>query len=230
MDERTRETRDAHDRLAPIYRERLAHILDEMPYERAVLGLFCEWVRLADGGADIGDLGCGTGRLSPYLRAQGLTPHGTDLSPEMIRAARADHPDVDFAVADTRELPFADASLAGALGWYSLMYLPAQERVRAFAEVARVVRPGGYLALAYKMGDDSARRGGHSLDPALGIGFDIWWHSPQEVADRVEHAGFEVAFWAGKPAAADELQPQGFLIARRTNSPASKPHSSSPRG
>jgi len=212
VDAKTQELRDAHDVLAEVYVERLADILDEMPIERAVLGVFCELVR-AGHGRDVADVGCGTGRLAPYLSSQGLTPHGVDLSPEMIRVARRDHPDHRFELCDLRALPFDDGSMAGAVGWYSLMYLAPEDRPGAFGEVARVVEPGGYFATAFKAGDDQVRRAGRSLD--LGIEFDIYWLSPGEVERRVVEAGFEVVFWGGRPAEPDELQPQGYLIARR---------------
>ena len=73
--------------------------------------------------------------------------------------------------------------------------------------------PGGHVATAYKMGDDTVRRGAQTLD--LGIGFDIWWMSPAEVARCFEEAGFEVVVSGTKPADPDEQQPQGYLIARR---------------
>ncbi|KQW46903.1 methyltransferase type 11 [Nocardioides sp. Root1257] len=215
MDRQTQELRDAHDVLAEVYVERLTGLLDQMPIERAVLGLFSELVRDAGAGRPVGDLGCGTGRLAPYLEAQGLTSRGVDLSPEMIRVARRDHPGHDFQVGDLRALPFGDAELDGAVAWYSLMYLDPDDRAAAFAEIARVVKPGGFVATAYKVGDDTRRRGGQSLD--LGIGFDVYWHSPAEVEQRFREAGFEVVFSAGRPADPDEVQPQGYLIARRSD-------------
>ncbi len=213
VDRRTQELREAHDVLAELYAERLADALEEIPEDRAVLDLFCRLVRDAGLGTTVGDIGSGSGRLAPYLADQGLQPHGVDLSEEMVRVARRDHPAYPFEVADLRRLPFDDASLAGVLGWYSLMYLPPGDAPRAFAELARVVRPGGYLATAFKVGDDSPRRGGGTLD--LGIAFDIYWHSPQEMERRVTDAGFEVVFWAGRPARDGEPQPQGYLVARR---------------
>lgn len=88
MDARTEELTAAHDVLSEFYAERLAGALDRMPEERAVLGLFCELVL----GAEVGDIGCGTGRLDPFLAARGLAPRGIDLSPEMIRVARREKP------------------------------------------------------------------------------------------------------------------------------------------
>lgn len=213
MDVKTRELRDAHDVLAELYVERLADILDEMPIEQAVLGLFCQLVRGSGNGRDVADVGCGTGRLAPYLSSQGLAPHGVDLSPEMIRVARRDYPEHLFELSDLRALPFDDGSMAGAVGWYSLMYLPPDDRPGAFGELARVVKPGGYFATAFKVGDDQLLRAGRALD--LGIEFDIYWLSPAEMERRVVEAGFEVVFWGGRPAEPEELQPQGYLIAQR---------------
>lgn len=213
MDARTRELRDAHDVLAEVYVEQLADLLDQMPVEQALLGLFCQLVRDGGNGSQVADVGCGTGRLAPYLASQGLAPHGVDLSPEMVRVARRDHPEHPFAVADLRALPFAGRSVAGVVAWYSLMYLAPEDRSGAFAELARVVKPGGYLATAWKAGNDQLRRAGRALD--LGIAFDVYWLSHAELERRLVEAGFSVVFWGGRPAEPDELQPQGYLIAQR---------------
>jgi len=78
---RRKKLRAAHDVLAEFYAARLAGALDHMPAERAVLGLFCD-LTLAEGlGTDVGDVGCGTGRLTPYLAARGLSPRGSTFHP-----------------------------------------------------------------------------------------------------------------------------------------------------
>jgi ubiquinone/menaquinone biosynthesis C-methylase UbiE len=165
VDAKTDELRAAHDVLAEFYAHRLAGALDRMPAERAVLGLFCDLTLAAGLGTTVGDIGCGTGRVAPYLVARSLSPQGIDLSPEMIRVARRDQPGFDFGVADLRALPFADASLVGVVCWYSLMYLAPSDRPVAFGELARVVRPGGYLVTAFKAGDSQVRRGGAQHRP-----------------------------------------------------------------
>jgi SAM-dependent methyltransferase len=214
MDAKTEELRGAHDVLAGFYADRLADALDRMPAERAVLGLFCESVLAAGLGTSVGDIGCGTGRLEPYLTARGLSPRGIDLSPEMIRVARRDYPGFTFDVADVRELPFQDASLAGVVCWYSLMFLAPSDRPAAFGELARVVKPGGYLATAFKAGDGQLRRAGHST--GLGVEFDIYWLAPDEMECRVTDAGFATRFWGGRPPEGQEGSPQGYLIAQRS--------------
>jgi len=214
MDAKTEELRAAHDVLAEFYASRLAGVLDRMPAERAVLGLFCESVLAAGLGTSVGDVGCGTGRLEPYLAAQGLSPHGIDLSPEMIRVARRDHPGFGFDVADVRQLPLQDASLAGVVGWYSLMFLAPSDRPAAFGELARVVKPGGYLVTAFKAGDSQLRRAGRST--GLSVEFDIYWLAPDEMERQITDAGFATVFWGGRPAQGQEGSPQGYLLAQRS--------------
>jgi ubiquinone/menaquinone biosynthesis C-methylase UbiE len=214
MDAKTEELKDAHDVLAEFYADRLAGALDRMPAERAVLGLFCELILAADLGTDVGDIGCGTGRLEPCLAAMGLSPRGIDLSPEMIRVARRDYPVFGFDIADLRELPFEDASLAGVVCWYSLMFLAPSDRPIAFSELARVVKPGGYLVTAFKAGDGQVRRAGRSTN--LGVEFDAYWLSPGEMERRVIDADFATVFWGGRPAEGQERTPQGYLLAQRS--------------
>ena len=214
VDAKTEELRAAHDVLAEFYADRLADALDHMPAERAVLGLFCDLILTAGLGASVVDAGCGTGRLEPYLAARGLSPGGIDLSPEMIRVARRDRPGFDFDVADLRELPFGDASLAGVVCWYSLMFLAPADRPAACSELARVLKPGGYLVTAFKAGDSQVRRGGRST--GLGVGFDVYWLSPGEMERRLVEAGFATVFWAGRPAEGQEGSPQGYLLAQRS--------------
>jgi SAM-dependent methyltransferase len=175
--------------------------------------MFCDLVSGADLGTLVGDVGCGTGRLAPFLAARGLSPRGIDLSPQMVRVARRDHPDFAFDVGDMRSLPFEDASLAGVVCWYSLIYLAPADRPLAFGELARVVKPGGCLVTAFKAGQNELRRAGRTTN--LGVEFDVYWLSTEEMQRLVSDAGFTPVFWAGRPAAEQEGSPQGYLIARR---------------
>ncbi|MEV6602444.1 methyltransferase domain-containing protein [Actinoplanes sp. NPDC051346] len=213
MDAKTEELRAAHDGLAEFYADRLAGLLEAMPIERAILDLFCELTLAAEVGVDVADVGCGTGRLARYLAGQGMLPRGIDLSPEMVRVAQRDYPDFSFDVADLRELPFEDASLAGVVCWYSLIFLAPSDRSTAFSELARVIKPGGYLVTAFKAGDGELQRRGSSI--GRGVEFDAYWLPPQEMERRVTEAGFETVFWGGRPAEQQETTPQGYLLAKK---------------
>lgn len=88
------------------------------------------------------DLACGTGDLCRELASQGLAPIGVDLSFGMLAAARTTAP---LAHGDALRLPFPAASTAGVTCGFALRNFEALPPF--FAELARIVRPGGRIAL-----------------------------------------------------------------------------------
>ena len=62
-------------------------------------------------GARILDAGCGTGRVGGLLAAAGHDVVGVDLDPELIGAARADHPGPVWLVGDLLELDLPGAGV-----------------------------------------------------------------------------------------------------------------------
>ena len=97
-------------------------------------------------GTTVLDVGCGHGGLCAAAAERGARPTGVDLAEGMVEAARAAHPGLEFAVADAEDLPFADGAFAAALGAFVVNHLPEPER--GAAEMARVVAPGGRVAVA----------------------------------------------------------------------------------
>ncbi len=93
-------------------------------------------------GARVLDLACGTGDFCRELAAYKLRPIGIDLSFGMLAAARTDAPLVQ---ADILRLPVPDGSVDGATCGFALRNLV--ELNGFFRELARVVRPGGRIAL-----------------------------------------------------------------------------------
>lgn len=68
------------------------------------------------------DVGCGPGHLTKYLTDIGLKATGLDLVPAFIERARANGPEVEYAVGSMTELDLATGSLGGILAWYSLIH------------------------------------------------------------------------------------------------------------
>ncbi len=93
-------------------------------------------------GATVVDLACGTGDLCRELSKRDLSPVGVDLSYGMLAAARTDAPLVH---GDALRLPVPDASVDGATCGFALRNFEGLPPF--FAELARVVRPGGRVAL-----------------------------------------------------------------------------------
>ena len=93
-------------------------------------------------GSVVLDLASGTGDFCRGLAGAGLRPIGLDLSYGMLAAARTDAP---LAQADALRLPVPDASVDGVTCGFALRNFAALEPF--FAELGRVVRPGGRIAL-----------------------------------------------------------------------------------
>jgi demethylmenaquinone methyltransferase / 2-methoxy-6-polyprenyl-1,4-benzoquinol methylase len=138
------DVRAMFDTIAPVY-DRLNTLM--------TLGRDDAWRRAAvaatglSPGATVLDVACGTGRLSALL-AERVGPFGrvvgVDLSEGMIGRARADYRDlvqIEFEVGNALSLPFAGATFDAATIAFGLRNLA--DFAAGFAELARVVRPGG---------------------------------------------------------------------------------------
>jgi demethylmenaquinone methyltransferase / 2-methoxy-6-polyprenyl-1,4-benzoquinol methylase len=93
-------------------------------------------------GSRVLDLACGTGDLCRELTGAGLAPVGVDLSFGMLAAARTTAPLVQ---GDALRLPVRDGSSDGVTCGFALRNLVSLPPF--LAELARVVRPGGRIAL-----------------------------------------------------------------------------------
>lgn len=93
-------------------------------------------------GSSVMDLACGTGDLARDLSERGLFPIGVDLSFGMLAAAPEPFARVQ---GDGSALPFPDHSIDGVTCGFALRNFT--ELDTTFAELARVVRPGGRIAL-----------------------------------------------------------------------------------
>ena len=93
-------------------------------------------------GSRVADLACGTGDFCFELERKGMVPLGFDLSYGMLANAPRNFP---RAQADALRLPLADGSIDGVTCGFALRNLV--ELGGFFRELARVVRPGGRIAL-----------------------------------------------------------------------------------
>ncbi|GAA3659443.1 class I SAM-dependent methyltransferase [Nonomuraea antimicrobica] len=178
-------TRVAYDTVAADYAELLRDELDTKPFDRAMLAAFAELVR-APGAGEVADLGCGPGRVTAHLRSLGVPAFGIDLSPEMVAVARRSHPDLRFEVGSMTGLELADGAVGGAVAWYSTVHTPPELLPTVFAEIHRVLAPGGHLLMAFKVGDQRRH-----LDRGYGheLSLDVYWNPPEQIAELLGKAG-----------------------------------------
>ena len=106
---------------------------------------------------------CGPGLIARALAGRVGSVHGVDLTPAMVEKAggrgarRGGLENVSFSVGDATELEFEDGSFDGAVTRFSLHHIPAPKRV--LAEMARVVRPGGWAIVGDHVTDAGRCRG-----------------------------------------------------------------------
>jgi demethylmenaquinone methyltransferase/2-methoxy-6-polyprenyl-1,4-benzoquinol methylase len=110
-------------------------------------------------GSRVFDLACGTGDFCRELRRAGYLAVGFDFSFGMLSAARTDVPLVQ---ADALRLPVDDASADGVTCGFALRNVVSLPDL--FAELGRVVRRGGAIALLDASRPDNAvLRAGHAV-------------------------------------------------------------------
>jgi SAM-dependent methyltransferase len=133
-----------------------------MPYNAASEAHWADAARIADyaaamprGAARVLDIGPGDGWPSlplaaarPEIEVIGLDPSPLRARVCLANAKRLKLPNARFLDGDAARLPFADASFDGIVAANSLE--EAADPVAVFAELARVLRPGGVLRASYQ--------------------------------------------------------------------------------
>jgi SAM-dependent methyltransferase len=111
---------------------------------------------LAPRGARLLDAGCGPGRHGGHLARLGHEVVGVDIDPALVAAARADHPDATWLVADLATLdlaaqgegePFDGALIAGNV----LDFVTEEHRAEAIRRVAAHVHTGGFVVIGCRV-------------------------------------------------------------------------------
>jgi demethylmenaquinone methyltransferase/2-methoxy-6-polyprenyl-1,4-benzoquinol methylase len=157
-EEKTARVRSMFDAIAPRY---------DLVNRLMTFGLDQSWRRdtiaalaLPEGSLLL-DLACGTGDLSRLARRRNHRVIGADLSAGMLAA---NHSGTPLLQADSTHLPFPDATFDGLVCGYALRNFT--DLAASLAETARVIRPGGRLAILEVDAPSST---------LLRTGYDIWF-------------------------------------------------------
>lgn len=96
------------------------------------------------------DVACGTGNATIPAVRSGAQVVGVDIAPNLLDQARKRAEDeklkVNFQEGDAEELPFGDAEFDVVISMFGAMFAPRPDRVAA--ELVRVTKPGGLIAMA----------------------------------------------------------------------------------
>lgn len=134
------------------------------PYHRMLDDLEVELVQRYGHGADVLEVGCGTGLLLERIKGFARSAKGIDLSPGMLEKAAARG--LDVQVGSATSLPFADQTFDVVCSFKVLAHVP--DIRQALTEMARVTRPGGWV-LAEFYNSRSLRRLVKALKPATAV-------------------------------------------------------------
>lgn len=162
------------------------------------------------------DIGSGTGRPTAQTLADaGHEVLGVDVSPVMVDIASRQVPGAEFHCADVRDLPLEDESFDAVCVYFSLLQLSRAEQTDVLRLAARVLRPGGHLAVA-TVPLDVEGVSGTFMDQAV----QVTSFGEEEFTARVATTGFTVLerqsilFTPDHPTAVPE--PHLFLLAQRS--------------
>lgn len=181
----------------------LAELRDRLPGHRHVL-----------------DIGCGCGvPVARHLAADGHQVTGVDISDIQIERARQLVPSAAFIRADATEMDFPPGSFDAVTCLYALIHMPLDRQPRLLHNIARWLRPGGWLLAT--TGQDAWTG---TQDNWLGGPAAMWWSHADAATYRswLREAGLEITdqqfipegnsghalFWARQSATGSPRQPE----------------------
>jgi len=103
----------------------------------------------SEGRLEVLDVGCGQGLIHPYFTPEttNLKLTGIDVAGTVIDEAREANPHVHYDVYDGERLPYADKGFDAAYAIAVMHHVPPGNWQSFLAEMRRVVRPGGLVAI-----------------------------------------------------------------------------------
>jgi SAM-dependent methyltransferase len=152
-------------------------------------------------GEDLLDVACGTGNVTVRAAQTGARAVGLDITPELLEVGRGVAEEagveVEWVEGDAEALPFDDASFDIVTSTFGCMFAPRHQL--AAAEIARVLRPGGRLAIAAwtpegQVGTFFVTIGSHLPPPPGNFEPPPLWGSPDHVGEIFAGTGVELSF------------------------------------
>jgi ubiquinone/menaquinone biosynthesis C-methylase UbiE len=137
-------TPDAWNLVAAGYAAEIEHVM--RPISRAVIALADARAPGIVDRARLLDVACGPGTLALELSPRATQVQALDFSPAMLEQLRAEMrrravTNIVPVHGDGMALPYGDERFAAAFSVFGLMFFP--DRSQGFAELHRVLRPGG---------------------------------------------------------------------------------------
>ncbi len=183
---------DRRARIDPMYWVAATQEADEASYhasaEKDVTALVAGLGDEVSADARVLDLGCGIGRMTAPMGAHFAEVVGVDVSGEMIERAKVLHADaenVSFATNSGADLAdFADESFDLVVSYSVLPHIPVDVVTAYFAEVNRILKPGGWYRYQFWVGPERQQADNDTLN--------IRVYSPEDFSRLNAQSGFDV--------------------------------------
>ena len=137
------------------------------------------------------DVACGTGNVAIPLARLGAEVTGVDIATNLLAQAReraaAEGLTATFDEGDAEQLPYGDGAFDAVVTMFGAMFAPRPELVAS--ELARVLKPGGLLAMANwnpaSFTGKMFRVGSKHVPPAHGLAAPVMWGDEATVRERL---------------------------------------------
>jgi len=168
-------------------------------------------------GARVLDVACGTGNTAIPAAKSGAKVTGVDIATNLLAQAKQraanEKLNIRFEEGDAEELPYADESFDVVISMFGAMFAPRPERVAA--ELARVCKPGGLIAMANwtpqgfvgKTGQVTAKL----VPPPPGVPPPLLWGDEPTVRQRLGPTSTQLNCAARKARIAYPFPPKGTV-------------------
>lgn len=120
--------------------------------DESLLPALRAFLSLLPKGGRVLDLCCGAGYESMRIQSLGFTALGLDFSAESLHIARTHNPDIPFYQADMLQDYSYIGQVDGILCSAGLVHITNEQLPQAFARMAQVLRPGGWLLASIREG------------------------------------------------------------------------------
>jgi 2-polyprenyl-3-methyl-5-hydroxy-6-metoxy-1,4-benzoquinol methylase len=142
-------------------------------------------------GTRVLDVACGTGNLSIPAARTGARVIGIDIAPNLLEQARdwarAERLSIEFDEGNAEQMPYPDAKFDVVVTMFGSMFAPRADA--AGAELVRVCRPGGRIAMANWLPDGFIGKMfkimGKHVAPPQGVPSPMMWGNEVIVAERL---------------------------------------------
>ena len=157
-------------------------------------------------GAEVLELGCGSGIPTTKELAKEFRVTGVDISSKQIALAKQNIPHASFVHSDMTRLSFPNSSFDAVAAFYSIIHIPRDEKAELLLRIASWLRPGGIMVITM---------GAHPTEAYLNenfLGKPMYWSNFDSETNRqlVQDAGLQII--SAEEETADEFgSPVTFL-------------------